>query len=179
MKSNIKDLCLNIKLLVCDVDGVLTDGKIIISSEGSESKSFSVEDGTGVAIAKYANLPIALLSGRYSKATEIRSKELNITHCIQGYLDKKNKLKELCKEYEISLKQVAYVGDGLVDIPVLEIVGLPISVPNAHPDVIKKTKHTTDAKGGEGVLHEVVEMILKNQNKYYKTLDIMKQKKFK
>ena len=178
MKDKIKELCLNIKLLVSDVDGVLTDGKIYISCDGSESKAFNVEDGTGVAIAKYANLPIAFLSGRYSKATEIRSKELKISHCIQGFLDKKNKLMELCNELNVSFDQVAYIGDGLVDIPVLNIVGFPISVPNAHSDVKKISKYTTKLRGGEGVLSEVVELILKHQNKYYSTLDRMKKEKF-
>ena len=178
MKDKIKELCLNIKLLVSDVDGVLTDGKIYISCDGTESKAFNVEDGTGVAIAKYANLPIAFLSGRYSKATEIRSKELGISHCIQGFLDKKNKLIELCDELNVTFEEVAYVGDGLVDIPVLDVVGFPISVPNAHPDVKKTSKYITELRGGEGVLSEVVELILKHQNKYYNTLEIMKKKKF-
>tara|TARA_B100000959_G_C14828427_1_gene560833 strand:+ start:231 stop:770 length:540 start_codon:yes stop_codon:yes gene_type:complete len=179
MKKQYKDLCSNIKLLVSDVDGVLTDGKILISSDGTESKKFNVEDGTGVAIAKFAKLPIVFLSGRYSKATEIRAEELNIQDCIQGFLDKKNKIEEIKNKYNISFHQIAYIGDGIIDIPVLEIVGFPISVPNAHPDVIDKAKYITKKNGGDGVLQEVVELILKNQNKYQKSLEIMKKRVYK
>ena len=86
-----------IELIVSDVDGVLTDGTIYISAGGEETKKFCVEDGTGVALAKYANLKLALLSRRYSKATSIRAKELQIEHCFQGFLNKKDKL--MYKEY--------------------------------------------------------------------------------
>ena len=92
MKSkNESNILQKVKLLILDVDGVLTNGQIIISSNGEESKSFCVEDGTGAAIAKYANFPIVWLSGRYSKSTKIRADELEISCCIQGVLDKKNK----------------------------------------------------------------------------------------
>ena len=167
-----------IKLLLSDVDGVLTDGKITICSDGTESKSFCIEDGTAVAIAKFANLEIALLSGRFSKSTDIRASELKIKYCLQGYLDKKNKLNELCKKMKLTYNEIAYIGDGIVDIPVLEIVGVPISVPNAHRLVKSKSIYTTKTKGGEGVLQEVVEMILKSQNRYDNILEKMKKAKF-
>tara|TARA_Y100000994_G_scaffold117920_2_gene96866 strand:+ start:1630 stop:2175 length:546 start_codon:yes stop_codon:yes gene_type:complete len=163
-----------VELVVSDVDGVLTDGTISISSDGNESKTFCVEDGTGVALAHYANLPLALLSGRFSQATSIRAKELNIKHCIQGFLNKKQKIIELCSDLKIPLEKVAYIGDGLVDIPVLEIVGCPISVPNAHPSVKDKSIYLTAKKGGDGVLYEIVEKILIEKNTYNETIQIMK-----
>ena len=95
MKNKIQQLCSDIKLLITDVDGVLTDGKISISSDGTESKMFCVEDGTGFAIAKFAELPVIFLSGRYSKSTQIRAEELKIDACIQGCLDKRKKLYEI------------------------------------------------------------------------------------
>ena len=178
LDNNIEDRIKKIKFLVSDVDGVLTDGKIYISSNGIESKTFCVEDGTGVAIAKCAGLDIAFISGRFSKSTEIRANELRIKYCIQGHLNKKNKLYELIDKLKIKPHQVAYIGDGLVDIPVLKIVGLPISVPNGHKDVQKYSLYVTKKNGGDGVLQEVVELILKVQGSYVKTIQTMSKKVF-
>ena len=179
MKNENQQLCSDIKLLITDVDGVLTDGKISISSDGTESKMFCVEDGTGFAIAKFAELPVIFLSGRYSKATQIRAEELKIDVCIQGCLDKRKKLYEIRDQRNIDLSNIAYIGDGLVDIPVLEEVGFPIGVNNAHPLVKEKAKYITHANGGEGVISEVVEYILRKQNKYMSTIEIMKKEVFK
>ena len=179
MKKNNESIILqNVKLLILDVDGVLTDGHIIISSDGTESKSFFIEDGTGAAIANFAKLPLALLSGRYSKCTSIRAEELGIDCCIQGVLDKKNKIPIISKKFNIPIKNIAYVGDGLVDIPVLDIVGIPISVPNAHESVKNKASIITESYGGKGVLKELVEKILKSQSRYDDTLLLMKKKVF-
>ena len=177
-KNNESDIFKNVKLLILDVDGVLTNGLITISSDGVESKSFFIEDGTGAAIAKFANLPLAILSGRYSKCTSIRAEELGIDCCIQGVLDKKNKIPAISKKFNVPLENIAYVGDGLVDIPVLDIVGIPISVPNAH-DRVKQSAHViTKSSGGQGVLVELVEKILKSQSRYETTLSLMQKKKF-
>ena len=164
-----------IDLVVSDVDGVLTDGAIYISASGEETKKFCVEDGTGVALAKYANLKLAFLSGRYSKATSIRAKELQIENCFQGFLNKRDKLIEICKKLNVSLNRVAYIGDGLVDIPAFEIVSCPISVPNAHIAVKENSIYTTNAHGGEGALYEVIELILNSKNIYENIIDKMKK----
>ena len=179
MENKNQQACADIKLLITDVDGVLTDGKILISSNGSESKMFCVEDGTGFAIAKFAKIPIIFLSGRYSKSTDIRAEELMIEECIQGCLDKRKKIYEIVQKRNLNVSNVAYIGDGLVDIPVLEVVGLPIGVNDAHPIVKKNAKYITETNGGEGVISEVVEYILRNQNRYKKTIEIMKKEVFK
>ena len=168
----------NIKLLLFDVDGVLTDNQILISSDNTETKSFCIDDGTGAAIAKFANLHLAFLSGRYSKSTEIWANELGISCCIQGVIDKKNKLPEICKKFDIELSEIAYVGDALIDIPVFEKVGTSIAVPNAHRMVKEKADMMTDSYGGEGVLTELVEKVLKAQNRYEDVLQRMKNEKF-
>jgi len=167
-----------VNLLVSDVDGVLTDGKIYISSKGDEMKNFCVEDGTGVALAKYGNINIALLSGRYSKATEIRAKELNIEQCFQGFLNKKDKFLEICRIFKEDPEDVAYIGDGIIDIPVFEIAGCSISVPNGHDAVKKKSLLITEKCGGDGVLYEVVELILKSKNQYEDVINNMKDTVF-
>ena len=168
----------NIKLLVSDVDGVLTDGKILISSNKIESKFFSVEDGTGAALARYANLPIALISGRYSECTEIRAKELKIEHCFQNTLNKKIIIEQLISIYSVNYDEIAYIGDSLVDLPVLEKVGFPICVPNSHKLVEEVSEYITHKKGGDGVLLEVVELLLNIQKKYHDVLNRMKKDKF-
>ena len=176
--NNESNILKKVELLVLDVDGVLTDGQIIIGSNGEESKSFCVEDGTGAAIAKFAGLPIVWLSGRYSKCTKIRAEELEISYCIQGALDKKNKLIEIINKFRIEINKIAYVGDGLVDVPVLEVVGVPISVPNAHKLAKDKACIITNCYGGQGVLSELVEKILKAKSTYSSTLQMMKKKRF-
>ena len=179
MKKNNESIILqNVKLLILDVDGVLTDGSIVISSDGTESKSFFIEDGTGAVIANFAKLPLALLSVRYSKCTSIRAEELGIDCCIQGVLDKKNKITIISKKFNSPIKNIAYVGDGLVDITVLDIVGIPISVPNADESVKNKASIITESYGGKGVLKELVEKILKSQFRYDDTLLLMKKKVF-
>ena len=176
--KNLQNAIKEIKLLVSDVDGVLTDGRILISADGMESKFFNVEDGTAAALARYADIPIALISGRYSKSTEIRSKELQIEYCFQETLDKKSVLDKLTQIYNVEYHQIAYIGDSLVDLPLLEIVGFPISVSNAHIKTKKIASYITSKLGGEGVLLEVVELILEYQNRYDSILEKMRKSEF-
>ena len=171
-QKKIKD----IKLLVSDVDGVLTDGTIYIGSDGTEFKNFSVEDGAGAAYARMAGLPIALISGRFSLCTLLRSKEMGIKHCYQGNLNKLEAYGELLSMYRLSDKQVAYIGDGLIDIPVMLKSGFSVSPQNAHQSVKDIADYITEKSGGEGVLREVVELILKEQEIYNDVLEKMKKK---
>ena len=127
---------------------------------------------------EYHNLPIALISGRYSKCTEIRAKELKIEHCFQDTLNKKKVIDKLISIYSINYDEIAYIGDSLVDLPVLEIVGFPICVPNSHKLVEEASDYITQKKGGDGVLLEVVELILNIQKKYQDVLNQMKKDKF-
>ena len=166
LSNKILDKINRIKLLIFDVDGVLTDGSIFISSSGEEYKRFSIEDGTGAAFARLAKLPLALISGRFSKATSIRAKELKINDCYQGSLNKLSDYYELCKKYNVNSQEVAYIGDSYIDIPVMKEVGLPITVPNANNMVKNIADYVTIKKGGEGVLLEVVELILFNQGRF-------------
>ena len=176
--NNSIDIIRKIKLLISDVDGILTDGRILISSDNTESKFFNVEDGTGAALAYFAKLPIALISGRYSKCTEIRASELKIEHCFQNTLNKKQVLHKLMKLYSVEYDEIAYIGDSLVDIPVLNLVGYPVSVPNAHELAKKSAIHITEKSGGQGVLLEIVEFILKSRSQYDTVLELMKCEKF-
>jgi len=178
-KTPLKDKIKNISLIVSDVDGVLTDGAIFVGSDGSEFKQFNVEDGSGAAFARLASIPIALISGRNSDSTSIRAKELKIEHCFQGYLDKINPYNQICKIYNINSDNIAYIGDGLIDIPVMLKSGFSIAPQNAHQSVKDISDYITEKSGGEGVLREVVELILKEKNIYNETLEKMKSKIYK
>ena len=169
----------NIKLLISDVDGILTDGRIFISNNGLEYKGFSVEDGAGSAYARLANLPVALISGRYSASTSLRAKEMGIEHCYQGNLNKLEAYTELLSIYNVRDKQVAYIGDGLIDIPILAKVGFACSVPSAHRKVKEISNYITIKEGGYGAFREVVELILIHKGIYDKVYDKMHETIYK
>ena len=154
-----------IEMIISDIDGVWTDGSIYRGTDDIEFKKFSVFDGVGVAYARAAELKIAIISARYSPATEFRAKELKIDDCYNGGLNKLHAYNDLKKKYSLSDDQIAYLGDDMVDLPVMELVALPIAVANATPDIIQVAEHTTEVKGGEGAFREAVEWIIKKQNR--------------
>ena len=124
-----------IKLFISDIDGVWTDGSIYIGTNGMEFKQFTVLDGVGVAAARAAEIKIALISARFSPATEHRAKDLQIDDVYNGGLNKLPAFEDLKSKYSLCNDEIAYIGDDLVDIPIMEKVGLPITVPNASPEV--------------------------------------------
>ena len=154
-----------IEMIISDIDGVWTDGSIYRGTDDMEFKKFSVFDGVGVAYARAADLKIAIISARYSPATEFRAKELKIDDCYNGGLNKLHAYSDLKKKYSLYDDQIAYLGDDMVDLPVMELVGLPIAVANATPYIMQVAKHTTETKGGEGAFREAVEWIIKKQNR--------------
>ncbi len=178
MNSESKVKVKRIKLLISDVDGVLTDGAVYKNDSGDEYKKFSVTDGSGMAIAKAANLKIALISGRYSKTTEIRAKELNIEDVYNGILNKLEPLTELKQKYNLQNNEVAYIGDDIIDLPVMYKVGVPIAVNNAI-DLVKATAiYTTSKNGGDGAFRESIDWILHGQDRYEEAMQIVKEKLF-
>ncbi len=164
-----------VSLLVCDVDGVFTDGSIYVGSAG-ELKRFNVRDGMGVALARLTPLRVALLSGRRSEATLIRAKELNIgDNVYQGYLNKIVALKEIFNRFQVSPEETAYIGDDYVDIPVMKEVGLSFTVPNARERVKEIADYTLTTPGGEGAVTEVIELILEARGELEDALTEMEQ----
>ena len=157
----------------------MTDGSIFIGADGAEFKKFNVEDGAGVAFSRLASIPIAIISGRYSDSTLMRSKELKIEHCFQGSLDKTTPYNKICNLYNVKPENIAYIGDGLIDIPVMLKSGIAIAPENAHQSVKDVSDYITEKSGGEGVLREAVEWILREQNIYDEILDEMKKKIYK
>ena len=143
-----------------DVDGILNDGTIWIDDQGREMKGFSIYDGHGIRLLQEAGLEVGLLSGRASNAVALRAKELGIREVHQGVRNKIKVYEELIARHELSDNEVAYMGDDLIDLPILKRVGLSISVPNAVPSVIKSAEWVTRKKGGEGAVREVTDLLL-------------------
>ena len=167
MNSINKDLiskAKKIRLLVLDVDGVLTDGGIILSEDGTEAKKFFAQDGHGLVLLKNLNIELAIISGRYAKAVEYRGKELGFTTIIQN---SRNKLEDFKQKFshKYSMNEVCFMGDDIVDIELMQKVGLSITVPNAnYDDVIKYSDWVTPRHGGSGAVRDTCDLIVLAKN---------------
>ncbi len=159
-----------IRLFISDVDGVLTDGKLYIGSAGDEKKSFHIQDGYGLRLLQTNGLQIALLSGRYSEATATRARELGIEEVNQGVKDKLPFYEKLLQDKGLRPEHVAYMGDDLMDIPVLLQVGLSATVADGVKEAKKVVDFITVRKGGEGAVRELAELILRAQGRWHTIL---------
>lgn len=148
-----------IQLLAMDVDGVLTDGRVAIASDGTESKQFSILDGFGLVRLARAGVHIAWISGRASGSTTARANELKIAHVIQGRVDKGAALQDLAAQLGLTAEQCAFIGDDTIDISAIQRAGIGIAVPNAMPNVLAAARHVTTRAGGFGAVREVCEQI--------------------
>jgi len=155
-----------IELLVLDVDGVLTDGRVFIHSDGGESKGFNILDGHGIRMWQRAGLKVALLSGRASPATTRRARELEIQYVFQDAKFKLPALTQLLAELRLTPEQAAYVGDDLMDLPIVRHVGLGVAVANAVDELKEYADYVTTRRGGEGAVREVIEYILKGSDRW-------------
>ncbi len=154
----------SIRLVAFDVDGVFTDGRFYLSNDGVESKAFHTQDGFGVRRLLDAGITVAVISGRKSGAVEKRMSELGVKHVIQGCGDKIAALNETIATLNISAAECAYVGDDIPDLPLLKHVGCSIAVANAVPALHQQCDYSTSARGGQGAVREVCELILSAQS---------------
>jgi 3-deoxy-D-manno-octulosonate 8-phosphate phosphatase (KDO 8-P phosphatase) len=166
IKKNIKEKLKAIKILILDVDGVMTDGRIIMDNEGREIKNFNVRDGHGIKILQRFGIKVAILTGRQSKVVEHRAKDLEIDDVYQKVFNKKEIFQKILKKHKLSADAAAFMGDDIVDIPVLKSVGFSASVADAVDVVKKSVDYITNNKGGYGAVREVCELILKAQGKW-------------
>ncbi|QIR13512.1 3-deoxy-manno-octulosonate-8-phosphatase KdsC [Shewanella aestuarii] len=155
-----------IKLLICDVDGVFSDGRIYLSNSGEESKAFHTRDGYGVRSVLTSGFNVAVITGRKSKIVENRMTALGICDIHQGVDDKFVPFNTLMKKYNVSADEVAYIGDDMVDLPVMKAVGLAVCVADGHPFVKQHCHMVTNIKGGHGALRELTDLLLLSQNKF-------------
>ncbi len=154
-----------IKLIVLDVDGVLTDGTIIYTVDGSESKAFSTQDGFGITMAQQAGLRFGALTGRISKAVERRVKDLKFEFYKSGHLYKVKHLNAMIAEAGLQPQQVLYMGDDIVDLACAPYVGLFVAPANAQPRIQQQAAWVTEASGGNGAVREIVNTVLQAQRK--------------
>ena len=150
----------SIKAIFFDIDGVLSDGKIIYDETGKETKNFSVKDGYIISHLKKAGIIVGAISGRDSGVTSKRCAELKMDFCHQGILDKASTFEKLAKHYKLKLKEVAFIGDDINDLRVFAVAGLSVCPADTYEYIKARTDLTTFAKGGEGVLREVADLVL-------------------
>ncbi|MCL2063532.1 MAG: HAD hydrolase family protein [Candidatus Cloacimonetes bacterium] len=159
-----------IKLLVCDCDGVLTDGLIVYDSHSAELKNFSAHDGLGIKMLKHTDIQVAVITGRYSKMLERRCQDLEIRFLFQNIQNKKRCLIELLQELCLGFENVAYIGDDWNDYLAMQDCLIKIAPKNAPLSFQKTVDHITENPGGYGAVRDAIEYILQGKNDYEKTL---------
>jgi 3-deoxy-D-manno-octulosonate 8-phosphate phosphatase (KDO 8-P phosphatase) len=157
-----------VKLLVLDVDGVLTDGRLYYHDDGTESKAFNVRDGHGIKLAQRAGIDVALISGRSAPCVNKRAADLGITEVVQGPKDKVPTFERLLAEKGLGPEQAAFVGDDLVDLPVMRRAGFAVAVADGSEHLLEAAHYVTLARGGRGAVREVIELILAAQGLWEK-----------
>jgi len=160
-----------IKLLLLDVDGVLTQGQIVYDHEGKEIKFFHVHDGFAMVLFQKCGFKTAILTARYSQAVQARAEDLKVDKIIQNAFPKLKAYKELLEELGLKDEEVCFVADDLPDLAVFKRVGAAVAVPAAVKDIKEKAHYVTKKQGGEGAVREVIEMILKAQGKWNPVLE--------
>ena len=166
MKKNINEKLKKIKMLILDVDGVMTDGGIIMDSDGRELKKFNVRDGHGLKLLQRYGIKVAILTGRQSEVVKYRAKDLEIKDVYQKVFNKKEVFEKILMKHKLSADEVAYMGDDIIDIPVLKRVGFSAAVADAVDVVKKSVDYITKNTGGHGAVRELCEMILQAQGKW-------------
>ncbi|HTM27663.1 MAG TPA: HAD-IIIA family hydrolase [Vicinamibacterales bacterium] len=155
-----------IKLLLFDVDGVLTDGTILVHGDGSESKQFSIRDGSAIVWAQRAGLRVGLLSARSAAATAVRGAQLGITTIVQGAADKLSGYEQILSHAGLGDHEVGYMGDDLQDLPVLRRAGFSAAPADAAPEVRRAVQWVSASGGGRGAVRECIEHVLRAQGKW-------------
>jgi len=164
MRKQLIDRMRRIRLMVFDVDGVLTDGTLYYSDAGAELKAFNARDGHGLKMLKESGVEVAILSSRRSRAVDVRAAELGIALVEQGVPDKGRVFEDLVARARTSAEATGYMGDDLVDLPVLARCGFAVSVPEAPRPVRQRAHHVTRAAGGRGAVREICELIMHAQD---------------
>jgi 3-deoxy-D-manno-octulosonate 8-phosphate phosphatase (KDO 8-P phosphatase) len=166
MNQDVLSRAAKVRLLIMDVDGVLTDGGLYYDRQGNIIKKFNVQDGLGIKLAQAAGLDMAVITGLSSPAVESRVRELGIGHYFHGFTNKLPIIEQLILDENISPEEMAYIGDDWVDAGPMLRVGLPMAVSNAQPEIKKIAAWISHAPGGRGAVREAIMFILKSQNKF-------------
>ena len=165
-RDSLHKIAMNIRLVLLDVDGVLTDGRLLIGEDGSESKAFNIRDGHGIKMLQHTGIEVGIITGRTSGSVKHRAADLDVKHLYQGREDKLSVLEKLLTTLTLQPTQAAFVGDDVVDLPAMLKVGLAIAVNDAH-ELVKEHAHwITPSAGGHGAVREVCEMLMHAQGTY-------------
>ncbi len=168
---SVQERARKIRLIAFDVDGIFSNGGLTFSNDGEELKTFDVQDGFGIKCILDNGIIVAVITGRQSNIVQNRMKALGIQHVVQGREDKGTALRTLCASLDIALEDVAYMGDDWPDLTALGLVGLALTAPNAHSEVRKRVHFVTQARGGQGAVREVCDLLLQSQGVYESTLE--------
>jgi 3-deoxy-D-manno-octulosonate 8-phosphate phosphatase (KDO 8-P phosphatase) len=169
--QDIQTKAANIKLVIFDVDGVLTDGSLYLGDDGQEYKAFNSKDGHGMKMLQASGIKIAIITGRTSEVVRIRMQSLGIEQVFQGIEDKRTAYEKLKSQMGLPNEQIAYMGDDIVDLPVMTQVGLAVAVADAHLMVKQHAHWTTPSAGGRGAARELCELLLDAQGKLKALID--------
>jgi 3-deoxy-D-manno-octulosonate 8-phosphate phosphatase (KDO 8-P phosphatase) len=159
-----------VRLMIFDVDGVLTDGGLLFGCDGEVIKRFNVLDGHGIKLLMMAGIGTAIISARQSAIVTRRATDLGISHIYQGVHDKRVAFEQLLADQGLAASACGFIGDDVIDLPILSRVGFAASVPNAHAEVLSRVAYVTQARGGNGAAREVCDFILRAQGKYESVL---------
>jgi 3-deoxy-D-manno-octulosonate 8-phosphate phosphatase (KDO 8-P phosphatase) len=163
---NLEQQCQQIELVLSDVDGVLTDGRVVLDNQGIETKRFHIRDGMGIALWQKAGYRFGMVSLRSSQVVKIRAAELGVQIVRQGAGNKLAAAREILQQLGLELKQLCYVGDDLPDLSVVRAAGLGVAVGDAAAELRQAADYVTTASGGAGAVRETIEMILKTQRRW-------------
>ncbi len=166
IKQELRERAQRVKLVLLDVDGVLTDGRIIYDSAGRDLRFFDVHDGMGVHLLNCAHIPTVLITAKGSRAIRPRARDMQVAEVIQDVSPKSSALRRVLKKYKVGADEVCFVGDDLVDLCLMKRVGFPVAVFNAASEIKQAACYITVRVGGRGAVREVAELILKSQGKW-------------
>ncbi len=170
--AELRERAAKIKLLLLDVDGVLTDGRIIYDSRGRDMKFFDVHDGLGVHVLSRAGIKTILITAKGSRAIKPRARDMRVTEVIENVFPKCSVLDRIVRKYKVDISEICFVGDDLVDLSLMKKVGFPIAVFNACPEIKQAASYITIRGGGRGAVREVAELLLKSQGKWQEMLGL-------
>jgi len=171
VKEELRERAKKVKLLLLDVDGVLTDGRIIYDSLGRDMKFFDVHDGLGVYALRKAGIKTVLITAKGSRSISPRARDMRVEEVFENISPKSAVLEKILKKYKADIDEVCFVGDDLVDICLMKRVGFPVAVFNAAPEVKQAAFYITLREGGRGAVREIAELILKSQDKWKEILE--------
>jgi 3-deoxy-D-manno-octulosonate 8-phosphate phosphatase (KDO 8-P phosphatase) len=159
-----------VRLMIFDIDGVMTDGSLHYMADGEAIKTFHVHDGLGIKLLQQSGIPTAIITARQSEIIARRAKDLGIEHVMQGVHDKRAGFETLLAKTGVTANTCGFLGDDWIDLPVLTRVGFAASVPNGRAEVRERVHYVTQARGGHGAVRELCELIMRAQDKYEATL---------